>query len=152
MTRIDGLPAPAPRRVAVRAADGGVRFVVTERADAPAEAGAAQVSDGAGETVPTQGLAALLAMQETTLGGVDEAARRRDQAARQRGHDLLGALGRLQRALLGAEGVDAPGLGASRAAMQDLLDGLPDAADPVLAGIVQAIALRARVELARADA
>ncbi|MBS0560728.1 MAG: hypothetical protein JSR21_11805 [Proteobacteria bacterium] len=150
MTRIDGLPGPpsaaGARRVAVRAPDGGVRFVVTERPDGAEPPG---MPDAAGEAAPMQGLAALLAIQETTLEpGVDAVARRRDQAARQRGQDLLGALGRLQRAMLGADGA---GLGDSRAVMRNLLDGLPDAADPVLAGIVHAIALRARVELARAE-
>ena len=141
MTRIFGLGEPAPRRVLRKASDGGERFAV------PAHAAMARESAEADHTsasAPARGLASMLAVQETAIGAVSEQRRRRDQAARRRGQELLGALAELQRAMLGSSGVTV-----SRAAMQALLDGVPVAADPALAGVVQAIALRAQVELAR---
>jgi hypothetical protein len=84
-------------------------------------------------------------MQETALDEAGASPRRRDQAARRHGRDLLAALTGLQRTLLGhADG------GASRASLQALLDDLPSAADPGLAAVLRAIALRAHLELARA--
>jgi hypothetical protein len=83
-------------------------------------------------------MAGLLALQEA---GGDEV---RDREARQRGRDLLDELAALQRELL-AGAPDAARL----ARLAELAAGLPLAADPGLRAVVQAIALRARVEAAR---
>ncbi len=84
------------------------------------------------------GLAGLLVLQEA---GDDQA---RDRDARRRGRDLLEELAGLQRDLL--DGAPDP---ARLARLAELANALPPAADPGLRDVVQAIALRARVEAAR---
>ena len=143
MTVINGLGAAGPRGVARRGSGGAGRFAVP--GDVAGARGEVADADHASGAAPAEGLAAMLALQETALTAVDDRARRRDHAACRRGQDMLGALADLQRAMLHGQG-----LGAPRASMQALLDGLPVASDPQLAGIVRAIALRASVELARA--
>jgi hypothetical protein len=96
-------------------------------AGAEAAGGAAEVS-----------LAGLLALQEAA----DEPVR--DRQARRRGHDLLAELAALQRELL-AGPPDLDRLERLAALAREV----PDAADPRLRAVVQAISLRARVELAR---
>lgn len=84
--------------------------------------------------------AAMLALQEQTT------AEPGDREARRHGRELVDALAELQRALLR----DGAGDALQRlAAMADLP--LP-AADPILARAIVAIRLRARVEVARAEA
>ena len=70
----------------------------------------------------------------------------RDVLARRRGRALLGGLGALQRALLAGK-ADA---GALRS-LAGLVDG-EDGDDPDIADAMRALALRARIELARAEA
>lgn len=80
----------------------------------------------------------MLALQEIAADPVQ------DRSARRHGRALLAALARLQRHLLG--GSD------QAAALRDLTDlarTVPAATDPALAATLQAITLRARVELAR---
>jgi hypothetical protein len=67
-----------------------------------------------------------------------------DRAARRQGQAVLAGLTALQRALL--EGGD-PAVALERLA--GLVANLPQATDPCLAALLEAIALRARVELAR---
>ncbi len=89
-------------------------------------------------TMALAGLGGLLAVQEAEFSAV------RDRAARMRARRMVEGLGRLQRALLGGQ-VDA-------AALQELATlaaGPLDAADPELRATLTAVAVRARVELAR---
>jgi hypothetical protein len=67
-----------------------------------------------------------------------------DRRARRRGHDLLRALTGLQRDLLGG-GVDP----ASLRRLANLLADVPAADDPTLRGDIDAVVLRARIELWR---
>ena len=67
-----------------------------------------------------------------------------DRAARRHGQALLGALGRLQRLLLGD-----PGEAGALEQIRALADATPAAADPGLAAAVDMVVLRARIELAR---
>ncbi len=97
-----------------------------ERTTAPAATSAAIPLDG------------MLALQEQEADAV------RDRQARNHGQSLLQALAALQHILL--FGRDA---GAALERLASLAEAPPAAADPALAAIVQAIALRARVELAR---
>ncbi len=76
-------------------------------------------------------------MQEACLTAVG------DRAARRRGRDMLAALAELQRALLGGDA------GPALARLAVLATEVPRAFDPGLDAVVSAIALRARVELAR---
>jgi len=83
-------------------------------------------------------LAGLLALQEAAAPAP------RDRAARRHGQVLLGGLAALQRALLGAGGA-----GAALDHLATLLAAAPPAEDPGLAALLDAIALRCRIELAR---
>jgi hypothetical protein len=83
-------------------------------------------------------LADLVTLQE--LG--DE--RTEDRAARRRGYDILAALAALQRAILGAAD-DA----ASLLRLAELAADVPMGADPGLRAAVNALVLRARVEVVR---
>jgi hypothetical protein len=122
--------AAARGRSGARAAAGGFRLGGAGGA-APAEAPAA----------PAAALAAgLLALQEAAP------AAERDARARRRGEALLRALSALQAELLGGRADPA-----RLEALATLAEG-EQAADPALAEAVAAIALRARVELARRQA
>jgi len=68
----------------------------------------------------------------------------RDWAARQRARRMVDALARLQRAMLGG-----PADPAASQELADLAMGSLDAADPALRATLGAVAVRARVELAR---
>lgn len=81
--------------------------------------------------------AGMLALQEWQGDAV------RDREARRRGEAILAALAALQRALLGG------GDDAALERLAALTEDVPEAADPRLATLVRALALRARVELAR---
>ena len=83
-------------------------------------------------------LAGLLALQEAAAPAP------RDRAARRHGQVLLGGLAALQRALLGAGGA-----GAALDHLATLLAAAPPADEPGLAALLDAIALRCRIELAR---
>ncbi len=74
-------------------------------------------------------------------------AARRDRESRQRSRDLLRLLGELQRAMLGST----TGAATLRQLASSLAD-IPEAADPALAAIASAVALRARIELVRREA
>lgn len=128
-------PAAARSRPAGAAAFGPVvsepRTAEPPVPQATAEAGAAQ---------PPPALDGILRLQETSD------ALTRDRAARRHADAVLEALSALQGALL-AGAPDAPAL--SRLAA--LADQVPAAADPALAGLVAAVVLRARVELARRE-
>ena len=97
--------------------------------------------------------AATSAASASRLAGVDpmllhdlaiSEKRRRDREAQQRGKAILGALAKLQRALLAAEGpaAELDGLSALTAS-------LPQADDPGLAALLKSIAVRAAIELSR---
>jgi hypothetical protein len=68
-----------------------------------------------------------------------------DQRAREGGAAILAELGAMHRACLGHG--DAVAVAAR---LSGLVDGLPDATDPGLAGVLRLIALRARIEVLRA--
>jgi hypothetical protein len=87
------------------------------------------------------GLAALLATQELADP------RLRDRAARRHATATLDALAALQAALLGEP--DDGGMGGDALGRLAALAGQPVPADPGLAALTRAIALRAAVELAR---
>ncbi len=87
-------------------------------------------------------LGGLLAMQEA------ESEPPADREAKRRGEDVLGELAALQRDLL-ADGPSEPGL-ARLAALADRAGGAAGpGVDPRLRGVLDAIGVRARVELAR---
>lgn len=131
MSFINGLGQVAPRAIP-RARDGAGGF------RAPGVAGSAAGTGGVATAVAPGSLLGLLALQE---GETDAA---RDRAARRHGDALLKELAALQRSLLGGE--EAPG---ALARLAELSGQVPEAADPGLAGAVRAVALRARIEVAR---
>jgi hypothetical protein len=103
-----------------------------------AEGDAKPSGTGEAESVAETSLAGLLALQEQAGGEV------RDFAARRRGLDLLAELAALQREVL------AGGPGADRLSrLAGLAAEVPEAADPRVRDAVAAIAVRARVEVAR---
>ncbi|MGI4747950.1 MAG: flagellar assembly protein FliX [Janthinobacterium lividum] len=112
-------------------------FVVAPSAAATPAAGPSPA--GVGRTASVSA-AMILALQEHATAETG------DREARQHGRQLLDALADLQRALLSNGGGDAL---QRLAALADLP--LP-VADPVLARVIVAIRLRARVEAARAEA
>ncbi len=131
IARIDGAARLAPVGGRPAAVAGGMFAVPAGRA-----AGAGAVHD-----VPPTALASLLALQEANDALVGES------PARRRGRQMLDLLRRVQLALL--TGVpDAAALTELAALTADL----PAEPDPVLAGLIAGIALRARVELARGRA
>jgi hypothetical protein len=133
MSTIDGLGAPGPIRN-TRTASGGKGGSFSVPADVPGSA-----ASGSGVTpASASALGCLIALQEP--GGETV----QDRAARRRGRDVLQALADLQRAMLAD--TNAPdSLRSLTAAITDL----PQPTDPRLGGVLQAIVLRARVELAR---
>jgi len=138
MTRIDG-PGPAtPASVTARGARRPGTFVVSgpDMAAEAAEAAPSAVSASAG-------LSGLLALQSGDLvdAGADTI---HDRTVRRRARDILDALAALQRAMLTDGPITAP---LERLAI--LAQDGADAADPTLRATMDAIMLRARVELAR---
>ena len=115
---------PGPRRAA------SPGFAVAPPASGPV-AGPAAAS-------PAVALDGMLALQQAEGETV------RDREARRHGQGLLDALARLQRSLLAEGSADA-----ELAALATLLDTMPAASAPALAAALGAVALRARVELAR---
>lgn len=127
-----GYAAPAGR-VGGGAGPAAGGFTVAGEAPGAGRAG------GAAPVAPAL-LDGMLALQEAGSEAV------RDREARRRGEDLLAELRRLQLALLAA--AESPGL---LRRLADLAAALPEAADPALREAVGAIALRARLELARLE-
>ena len=84
------------------------------------------------------GASLMLALQEQA------GAEAGDREARRHGHRLLAALSELQRAMLCGGGAD------TLRELSRLSEDEGQAADPVLAGVIRSIRLRARLELARA--
>jgi hypothetical protein len=121
---------------------GGARINGTGRAGAGR--GAFNVPEEQGSAAPSVGTAAevalcsMLALQET---GAEAAG---DREARQHGQAILAELAALQRDLLagGATSDQLRRLG-------DLAASVPEVDDPRLRGLIAAVVLRARVELAR---
>jgi len=132
MTELGGIGRVAPAQPVTRTAQAtsGAAFAVAAESDAAPAVVSALNGPAA--------LAGLLALQEA------EATPVRDRAARRRGRDILGALTGLQRALLGDEDS-----AAATGRLSALLAHVPLAEDPQLNGILAAIRLRARIELAR---
>lgn len=127
--RIERSAGPAAAPAGQRAARGGFRLP-----DAAPEPAATRAATSV--AAPTPGLVVLR----------EDDRRRRDARARQRATALLDELALLQRALLNGS--------ADPAALERLaaLAEGEDAADPALAAILAAVALRARIELARREA
>lgn len=123
----------AAAAAAPRPQPGGSGFCVAEPPFPAARTPAGAVAPAA--------LLGLLAVQEA------EGAAARDRDARRRGKQMLDELARLQRALLTGR-ADRDGLRALAALAAES----GDAADPALATLVRAVAVRARVELARLGA
>ncbi|HUZ65120.1 MAG TPA: flagellar assembly protein FliX [Acetobacteraceae bacterium] len=101
------------------------------------EAGSALAATAA---APPAALSGMLALQEVECAGSG------DRAARRHGQAILRELAHLQHALLSG-GTDPAAL----ARLADLASLLPEAADPGLAAAIRAVALRARIELARRE-
>ena len=95
-------------------------------------------TNGPAPSAPALPLDGILALQEQVADAT------RDRRARQHGQTLLEALAALQHAVLYGAG-EAESLRHLAALVADT----PAAFDPALAAILQGIALRARVELAR---
>lgn len=145
MTGIDAIGRPAAPRLIRRSRATGAFALPPESA-----AEAAMLED-ASAPASAASVGALLGLQEQVAGGL-QAAAVRDREARRHGQALLSALADLQLILVGSQNV--PGMGIatfSRLAdrLAALTNAVPVAADPGLGAIVMAIALRARVELAR---
>ena len=133
MMWVSGVAGPtATARTARRAGPGG--FAVPP-GEASATGGAARMEEASAVT-----LGGMLALQE------EESPVVRDRRARRHAQAILEELARLQRGLLGGA-TDAGSL-ARLAALAELV---PDAADPTLGALVQSVAIRARIELARRD-
>ncbi|MGH7119350.1 MAG: flagellar assembly protein FliX [Acetobacteraceae bacterium] len=135
MTTIDRLGGPS-RGVAIGRERlgrvGGAGFALPEAPPAPLQAG------GLAEATPASLVGAMVALQEAELKGA------RDRAARRHGETMLDELRALQVRLL--DGGGAPELLGRLATLAEVL---PEAADPKLAALVRAVALRAEIELAR---
>ena len=142
---VQGATPPSP--AAGRQSDAGSGFAVP--------AGTARATGGQAALAPPHeapgggGTGAMLALQELAAEqGAGPSSERSadvaDREARRRGRDMLAALAALQKALLDG-GDPEPGL----AGLARLVDAAPPACDPILAGIVSAIRLRARLEILR---
>jgi len=126
---IERVGGPAPPRQAVIRSRGRERFdLLVQDEPAPPPVG----------DVAAVALGGMLAMQEAEADAVS------DREARRDGEEMLRELAGMQRDLLG-DGVSSVGL--SRVA--DLAARARPAADKGLRGILDAIALRARIELVR---
>jgi hypothetical protein len=131
--RISGTGAAA----ASSSRQAGAAFQVAEETSA-AEAPAAEIAP-LPDIAPVS-LGAMLAAEALDRGPA------RDRAARRHGQAVLAGLTTLQRALLEDAGQDAA---ASLHRLAALITDMPQADDPQLAALLDTIALRARVELAR---
>lgn len=121
----------AGARAGVRGASG---FMVPQEAGTAGEARAAGLGGVGG--------ASMLALQEADVD------RHGDRPARRRGEALLDTLAALQRELLAPGGPDA----ATLRRMESLVSEMPEAASPGLREAVEAVRLRAVVEIARYEA
>jgi hypothetical protein len=129
MVNVSGIGRPPPATAPRRTAAGSAGFAVSEQQAATGPAAAATAAAA---------LDGLLQFQEV------EDAPARDRQARRHGQALLRELGELQRLLLEDGPIDE-----SLGRLAALVETWPEAADPALAGVVGAVALRARIELAR---
>lgn len=122
---------------------GGSGFTVAaaSTADTPAGRQVALQTHGAS---PMTGAGAMLALQEQAGQDAGYSADVGDREARKHGKDILEALVALQRELL--SGRD---LAQSLPRLNALAQRMPVTNDPVLAGILNAIHLRARLEILR---
>lgn len=132
MTTISGLGRAAPLGSRAGPCIRQTGFTVPESTAAPADA------EALAGAAPLAALGSMLAFQEA------ETERAQNRAARRRGEAILEELARLQRALLGSTGGTA-----ALERLAGLAHAPPSAADPALTGILEALSLRARVELAR---
>jgi hypothetical protein len=134
-------PAAATLRGRRRAGD----FSVLDRQagqESPG-AGAAEADPGGEATAPAT--VNLTALQAAQPGQAEAPPQETDRQASRHGRAMLGALAGLQLASLGGDRV------AARRTLADLARALPAGASPGLDAILQAIAQRAAVELARSD-
>ncbi len=129
-----GAPAAAARRVAARRCSEGFAVADDAADDAP---------DVPAASAPAPAQAVVL-LSAAPAGGrqADPAA---DRQAAGHGRAMLGALAGLQAATLGGGGA------AAHQALAELTRAVPEAADPGLSAVLQAIAQRAAVELARSE-
>lgn len=145
MTGIDAIGRPAAPRMTRRGRAGGA-FALP-----PESAPEAAMPEDTSAPVSAASVGGLLGLQEQMAGGLLAPAVR-DREARRHGQALLSALADLQLIMVGPQNV--PGVAiATLSRLADRLTALtsavPVAADPALGAVVTAIALRARVELAR---
>ena len=130
---ITGAPAPIATTRARRRQSGfalpdvAAEAVADMSAEAPAEASAA-------------GQVPLLALQ---AAGMADVPGEMDSAAARHGEGMLGAMRGVQLAMLGG--------GDARNALARLADNMPQATDPALNAVLQAIAQRAAIERARRE-
>jgi hypothetical protein len=135
MLPITGVPPTGPAKLTgIRRAGAGQAFSVEETA-----AGLPAVDSRPADTVAESSTVGLLALQEETGQGDV-----RDRSARRWALELLAELAALQRELLAGAPV-----AARFARIVPLTEAVPEASDPRLREIVEAIILRARVEAAR---
>ncbi len=124
-------PVSVPSTTRAKRGEGGDFASALQRANAP---------------TPTVETSAVVTAGLLGLEVVDER-EARNRRARERAGKLLAGLGRIQLALLGGR-IDASLL----AQLADLADLANEADDPALKGLVDGVALRAKVELARLSA
>ncbi len=127
--------------MAARAARGSAGFNMASSQPA-AENSLSDATELSGSLTGAAQLGGLLALQEQQPA-LEHEHRERDRRARRQGHAMLAALTDLQRCLT----VGDPSAALDR--LVGLVRTMPLAADPVLASLLAAIALRARVEIAR---
>ncbi len=135
MATIEGLGSARPVRTAPRGRTVQDGQVFQVPAGSAGQAGGSAAADGASTVV----LDTMLALQEM------DPAFEQDRHARRHGQSVLVALSALQAALVA--GGDAGTSAVNR--LVGLVAAMPQAADPVLASVLAAVSLRARVELAR---
>ena len=134
MTIVRGFaPADPPTPVVLRPRPdaSGARFVIEQET-------AAEQPEAVARPASTGGVSSLLALQTAELEPVA------DREARRRGRDILAALRRLQADLLFA--ADDP---SALDRLAGLVEEVPVPRDHQLAGVLRAIALRAKIEIAR---
>lgn len=135
---IDAIGAPAVRRLSGQRAR---PFTLAEASSPPDAPSAEAITPGA----PAALLAGLLAVQESL------SERNRDRIAWHHGEALLEELARLQASLLVPEIGAAPSNTAILSRLAELAARIPETSDAALADALAAVALRARVELARRE-